>query len=79
MVEPAHLGQFDDFAVRRQLDWPRPWRVLAETQMGSRSVVVIEVLAEDAVEMPRVEHNKVIETLSPYGADEALDVRVLPG
>ena len=42
-------------------------------------MVVIEVLAEDAVEMPRVEHNKVVETLSPYGADQALDVRVLPG
>ena len=42
--------------------------------MCSSSVVVVEVLGENAVKMPLVEHHNVIETLLPDGADQTFDV-----
>ena len=47
--------------------------------MCSGPVVVVEVLGENAVKMPLVEHHNVIETLPPHGADQTFDVRILPG
>ena len=42
-------------------------------------MIVVEVLREDAVQMPFVEHDHVIQTFSAYGADDAFAVRILPG
>ena len=54
VVEPADFGNLDDLACDTRLDRPWPRRVLAEAQMCSSAVVVIEVPAEDAAEMFRV-------------------------
>ena len=57
---------------------PGVGRVLAKAEVGSSSMIVGEVLGDDAVKMPGVEHHDVIETLAPDGADQALGVRILP-
>ncbi len=47
--------------------------------MCSGPVVVVEVLSEDAVKMSLAQHHNVVETLPADRADQALDVRILPG
>ena len=46
--------------------------------MWARGVVVREVRAEQAAEMPLVEHDEVVEAFSPDGADDPLGERILP-
>ncbi len=46
--------------------------------MCSRSVVVVEVLSEDAAKMSLAQHHNVIEILPAHRADETFDVGILP-
>ena len=55
------------------------WRVLRESQVRATSMIVLAVAREDAPQMRLVENDHVIETLSAQRADQALDVRILPG
>ena len=47
--------------------------------MRPRAVIVGSVLGERASEMPLIEDDHVIETLSTNGADQALDKWIVPG
>ena len=47
--------------------------------MGARGVVVREVTAQQASEMPFVEHDDVIEAFSSNRPDDALGEGILPG
>ncbi len=79
VVESADLGKLHDLADGWRLGRPGVGRVLAKAEVGSSSMIVGEVLGDDRVKMPGVEHHDVIETLAPDGADQALGVRILPG
>jgi len=79
VVEPDDLRELHDLADSRRLDGRGLRRVLAEAEVGSGPVIVGEVLGDDAEEVPGVQDQEVIETLPPHGADQALDVRILPG
>ena len=79
VVEPADLGKLHDLADGWRLGGPRVGRVLAEAEVGSGPVIVGEVLGDDAVKVPGVQHHDVVGALPPHGADQALDVRILPG
>ena len=46
--------------------------------MRARSRVVGDVFVQQTTEPAHAQHDDMIETLSPNGADEPLDVRVLP-
>ena len=40
---------------------------------------ILDVVAEEALEMPLVEHDDVVEALAPDRADHPFDERILPG
>ncbi len=42
-------------------------------------LIVLEVLGQDAVQMPFVEHDDVIQTIAAYAADHSFAIRILPG
>jgi hypothetical protein len=42
-------------------------------------MVVVEVQSEDAPKVTLVEDNDVVQAVSPDAADQAFDIRVLPG
>ncbi len=79
MVEASHLRDLHYLAGGGRLGRPGLGRVLAKAEVGSGSVIVGEVLGEDAAEVPGVQDNNVVEALAPNGTDQALSVRILPG
>ena len=42
-------------------------------------VVVVEVILENAVQMPFVEHDHVVEALPAYRTDDSFTIWILPG
>src|SRR5439155_8747306 len=58
----------------------RAWfgRVLPESEMRARGVIVAEVIAKATTELPFVQHDHVVEEFAPDGSDHALSERVLP-
>jgi hypothetical protein len=46
--------------------------------MRAPSVIVLEILREDALEMTLAEHNDVVQALSPDAANQSFRVRILP-
>ncbi len=77
-MEATHLRESHDAPVRGRLDFSWARAVVAERLMWARGVVVREVRAEQAAEMPLVEHDEVVEAFSPAGADDPLGERSLP-
>jgi hypothetical protein len=57
-VEPAHFRKFDDCSPVGRLDVPRLRRILFQGQMGSRTVVVAQILAKNPSQVVLVEHEE---------------------
>jgi hypothetical protein len=55
---------------------PPLWRILLQPQMGSRPVVVGEVLLQHPSQMLLTEHDHMIEAFPPDRTDHPLDVTV---
>ena len=53
--------------------------MLVEAQMCPRSVVVSEIRSQRSLEMPGVQDHEMVQAVSPYRADQAFGVRILPG
>jgi len=53
----------------RRLDAPRPWTVLGESEVSSRTVVVGEVVPQNPKEMPFAEDDDVIQAFPPDRSD----------
>ena len=76
-MQTAELWDLDDPADTRDL--PRNRTLLVEAQMGPRFVVVSEIRSQGSLEMPGVQDHEMVQAVSPYRADQALDIRILPG
>ena len=78
MMQPTNLrdGNGITFGRRFNATWDR--RVAIKRQVASGIVIVVEITRKDAVQMPFIQHDDVVEALSPYGADDAFAVRALP-
>ena len=77
VMQTAEMRNFDDLSDTRHRPWN--WALLVQPQMGPRSMVVSEIRCERSLEMPDVEDHEMVQAVSPYGADQAFDVRILPG
>jgi hypothetical protein len=77
-MEAADHGCLDDPALIAALHRSGLWGVLGEGEVCSGTVVVDEVVAQQATQVGRVEHHDVIEALAAQGADEAFDIGILP-
>ena len=80
VMQPAHPRQPDDLRARRRsvLDGSAHRRVLPEPAMRPVLVMVRDVLAEQASEMPFVEDDHMVEQLCPDASDPAFRGSVLP-
>ena len=76
MVQPANLRDRNDLTFGRWLNatWDR--RVAIQRKMTSGIVIVVEVLGQDAVQMPFVEHDDMIQTIAAYAADHSFAIRI---
>ena len=78
MVEAADLRNCHDSPRLRRLRRSRFWRILAQGQVSSRSMIVVGVETESLPERGFVEDHHVIEALTADRADQAFHVRPLP-
>ena len=59
------------------LNRPMEWGILVQRTMNARFIIISGILAQPAqVRLP--EHDQVVETFPSDGANQSLDVRVLP-
>ena len=78
MLKPADIGKLDHFPEFWWLHGARIWTVHVQRSMNPPAMIVLKVAGQDAFQMALVHDDDVVETLSPDGADQALDVGVLP-
>jgi hypothetical protein len=78
IVQAANVGDGDDAAALRRLDFARDGRVAVECQMRAAMVVIGEVRRKDAHQVSLAQHDDVGQTLAPDASYPALDVRRLP-
>jgi len=66
MVEPANLRDCNNLTFGRRLDvtWDR--RVAIQRKMASDIVIVVELLGQEMVQMPFVQHDHVLQTFPAY-------------
>ena len=76
-METAHLRDCDDPGDDR--DRPGEWTLLVEIQMGPGPMAVAEIPSQGSLRMPRVQDDEMVQAISSDGADQAFDVRILPG
>src|SRR5262245_11479778 len=78
VMQSAHLGKGDHLTLLRRVDRARVRTIHLQRKMCAPAVVVCQVPLEDAREMPLVEHDEVIQTLTANTADKALHIWILP-
>ena len=77
-VQAADLWEGDNVAGRGRLYRTRLGAILAEREMCSALVVVLEVCRQNSAQMTLIEDDDVIETFSTDRADDAFNIGVLP-
>ena len=79
MVQTTDLGYRGHLPSVARVDeaWIRA--IFSQGQMRSGSLVIVPVRREDAMQMPLVEDDEMIQTLPPDRPDGSLDGRILPG
>src|SRR5437773_10121042 len=78
-MKSSDLRDRDDAPARWRLHVARMGAVVVEGLMRARGVVVREVTAQQASEMPFVDHDDVIEAFPSNRPDDALREWILPG
>ena len=79
MMQAANLRNRHDLAMRRRLHLTWCRRVAIQRQMWPGIVIVVKVVRNDAVKMPFVQHDHVVQTLSADAADDPFAIGILPG
>jgi hypothetical protein len=79
VVQSADLRYGDDGPAGWPLYFSGIGALVVKGLMRTRSVVVREIPAQQAPEMPFVDHDDVIEAFSTNRADDALGEGILPG
>ena len=79
MVKTAHAGKSDNLRTERGSCFDRPTvRRISEPSVNSFGVVVADIISNSPMQMPLVEHDHVVEELSPAGPDPSFGDPVLP-
>ncbi len=77
VVQPAHYSHLVN--VPDALYLSRSRRILADAQVGSSRAVVADVFLQNHPQMVLIQHNHVVDALTPEAPDQSLDVPILPG
>jgi len=78
MMQTANHREGDDLPSIDGLSLAWFGGVLVEREVGPATVIVLEILPEDAPQVLLSNHDDVVEAFPPKGADHALAVRILP-
>ena len=78
-MQAAHLRNGNDASQRRWLHGPRIRSVLAQRQVRSCSVIILEIGRQRPTERGFAEDDQMIEAFPANGPDDAFDVGSLPG
>ena len=65
----THLGGFYSTGFRR---------ILIQRYVRSARMIITEVLAKNSTQVPLIENNNMMQTVSAYGPDNSLYERILP-
>jgi hypothetical protein len=65
VMQPADLRQRHDSTHFRWLDGSWLRRVLSQGEMGSGTLIILEIRTQDTTQRGSVEHDYVVETLAP--------------
>src|SRR3982751_4260643 len=76
VMKPAELWNCDNLSTLQRL--PRKRTLLSEAQVGSRFMVVAEIIRQRSLEMATVQDDVVVQTFPSNRADESLGVWILP-
>jgi hypothetical protein len=79
VVQAADAAKGDDLSGAGRFDGARDRRIAAERHVRSVPVVVVDVLADQAEQMPLAEHDDVVEQFAPQRPDPPLGESVLHG
>src|SRR2546425_9686756 len=79
MMQAADLGHSNEGPERRRLNAPRDRSIPLQGEMWTRDVVVVDVITQDARQVPFAENDQVVQALPAYRLDDPLGVGVLPG
>ncbi len=79
MMKSANLWKGDNLALARRLSRARLRAILAERQMSSGSMVIVEVGGKNPPQVPLIEDDDLVQALAPDRTDDPFDVRILPG
>ena len=77
VMKATHLRDCDNPSCARHL--PREGTLLVEPQMGSGLMVVTEIRSQGSLQMPRVQNDEMVQAVSSYRADQALNIRIGEG
>jgi hypothetical protein len=78
-MEAAYLRNGNDFAAIQWFDLAWIGCVAFQRRVAARLVVIDQVVRENALEMGSIQDDDMVKTLAAKGADQALDIGVLPG
>ena len=79
MVQATQQRQFDNPALVWRFGGARLQAILLQRSVRAMPVMIVDVIRQELVQVPRVEHDYVVQTLAPDGSDQALDKGILPG
>ncbi len=79
MVKSTENGFGHNPALQRKSNRARGRRVAIEGEVSARTVIVVDVLTQDAEKMSLAKSDDVVSALSSNRADDSFAIRVLPG
>jgi hypothetical protein len=79
VMEAADVWDLNDRAAGWRLCSPRDGGILGQGEVRPPLVIIGQEASEGASKGPLIPHDDMIETLSPQGADQALDKRICQG
>ena len=78
MVQTADLRDGDHTTIGGWFHLTPDRRVAVQGEVRPAVVVIDEILAQEVSEVLVIKHDHVVKALAPDGADDPLDVRILP-
>ena len=78
MVQASDLGNGDDLTSSWALCRAFHWAIFGKREVCPGSMVVVDVGRENTPQVPLVEDDCIVQTVSADRADDALDVCILP-
>jgi hypothetical protein len=78
VMEPTDVRHGDHFPTLWELDRSRRWTVHRQQQMGTTPMIISQGAGQEALQMPRMPEDHLIQTRAADAPHEALDLRMRP-